>query len=110
MAKIPNLPRTSAFQQQLKTVETVISTDGLSQDLEGTLNQNKLENVTTVLQATASYLQKAPGKNTYASRFSQISSLALFLKNFSSPSAAGGHENLPPENYIPAGADNKRRT
>ena len=76
LAKIPNPPRTSAFQQQLKIVETVISTDGLSQDLEGTLNQNKLENVTTVLQATTSYLQKAPGKNTYASRFSQISSLA----------------------------------
>ena len=32
----------TALQQQLKTVETVMSTDGLSHDLEGTLNQNKL--------------------------------------------------------------------
>ena len=64
----------TALQQQLKTVETVISTDGLSHDLEGTLNQTKLENVTTVLQGISSYLQKALGESTYVSQLSQISS------------------------------------
>ena len=64
----------SALYQQLKTTETEISQDKLSNDLTGTLNQGKLENVTAVLQAITSCLQKAPELSSYASQLSELSS------------------------------------